>query len=186
MIDIALLREKPDEVAKNFLRRGFELDIEAFQSLDGELRELRKEEEQLRTERNKLTKEVGALFQQGEQEKAQKLQNRSANVGDEINKLHATVAQVQSQLNDFLLKLPNILDSNVPDGTSEEDNEVLRQVGKPPAFDFEPLDHVGLGDIHKLLDLKLQVRWHSQGLMCCVVILLDCIEYFHNLCLIYM
>lgn len=154
MIDPSLLRGDPEAVATNLARRGFELDIETFNAIDSELRELRQEEESLRAQRNKISKEIGELYQQGKKEEAEKLQNQASLVGDDVSKVHTTVSELQERCNDFLLRLPNLLDAEVPDGKNDNDNVELRKVGEPPQLDFEPRDHVELGELLGLLDFE--------------------------------
>lgn len=152
MIDPSRVREDPQAVAQNLARRGFTLDLEAFTALDGEQRELLQEEEQLRARRNKISKEIGQLHAAGDKEAAEKLQHEASLIGDEVSKLHAAVAKVNEQFSDFMLRIPNLLDAEVPAGSSEADNLELRKVGDVPEFAFEVRDHTALGELHGLLD----------------------------------
>lgn len=158
MIDPALLRGDLEAAAKNMARRGFRLDVNGFTTLDLALRKLRQQEESLRGQRNRLSKKIGVLKRDGKQGETQQLQSAAGAIGDEIQQLHGKVNEVQLQFNDFMLSLPNLLDREVPQGKSEDDNVLLREVGVPTKHDFAARDHVALGELHGLMDFAVASR----------------------------
>lgn len=155
MIDPACLRDNPDEIAANFLRRGVKVDLGAFAKLDGVLRDLRKKTEDLRAQRNRLSKEFPALRKEGKEQEAAKLQKEGAAIGDRIKGLQQEIEERQGQLDDFLLRLPNILHDDVPDGKADTDNREVRVVGDRPDLGDSPRDHVDLGALHGFLDFQV-------------------------------
>ena len=154
MIDPALLREKSDHCVANFARRGLVFDLSPFLELDAELRGLITTEEKLRGQRNQLSQQVSALMRNGSKQEAQQLQLEARKLGDRIEQSHRQVAALNVNLLDMQHRLPNLLFDAVPNGKSEDDNQVLREQGAIPKFDFEIRDHAELGKLHNALDFE--------------------------------
>ena len=152
MIDPALLREDPERIAANFARRGTKVDLSLFASLDGRIKGLRQEVEELRFKRNKLTKEFAGLRKEKKEDEAFKLQQQSHGVGEKIKELEGEAAKAQVEFEDFLLRLPNILHEDVPPGNSEEENREIRVVGDRPQLGGAVRDHIELGEMHSMID----------------------------------
>ena len=144
MIDPRVLRNDLDGVARNLARRGFDFDRGRFEALEGERKRIQTEMEALRAERNRVSKDIGRAKSQGED--AAELLQEAARLGDREGVLKEEFATIETDLRSFLMALPNLLDKSVPDGADESDNREIRRVGEPPEFDFEPLDHVALGE----------------------------------------
>ena len=144
MLDSKLIRTELDHVAKQLARRGFDLDVSAISALEDERKAIQVETQQLQSERNKSSKAIGQAKAKGED--AQPLLDAVANLGDKLKTAEERLNQVQLQLNDILLGIPNIPHIDVPEGKDENDNIEVRRWGDQPEFDFEVKDHVDLGD----------------------------------------
>ncbi|WP_151446578.1 serine--tRNA ligase [Lacisediminimonas profundi] len=148
MIDIQLLRKDIDAVAARLATRKFKLDIDAFNALESERKQIQTRTEELQGKRNSLSKQVGML--KGKGEDASAVLNEVAGLGDELKASAARLEVVQAFLNEVMLNIPNLPDESVPVGTDESGNVELRRVGTPPKFDFPVLDHVDVGARHGL------------------------------------
>ncbi len=143
MLDPHLLRQSLDEVARQLARRGFVLDRDTYLALEEKRKALQVRTQQLQNERNTRSKAIGQAKARGED--IEPLKAEVARLGEELKACQQELSEVQGQLQTFLLGLPNLLDEDVPEGQSEDDNVEVARWGQPPAFDFEPRDHVDLG-----------------------------------------
>jgi seryl-tRNA synthetase len=144
VIDPKLLRSAPDEVARNLARRGFTLDVATLATLEDRRKHAQVEADRLRAERNAVAKQVGMAKGRGED--AAVLLARGEAIGGELQAAEASIGAVQAQLDALQLGLPNLLQESVPDGRDESANLELRRWGTPRVLDFEPRDHVALGE----------------------------------------
>ncbi|MGD8572561.1 MAG: serine--tRNA ligase, partial [Gammaproteobacteria bacterium] len=144
MLDPKLIRTELDHVAKQLARRGFALDIDTISALEEERKAIQVQTQDLQNEKNKSAKAIGQAKAKGED--VQPLLDAVADLGDKLKDKEQRLNEVQDQLNDILLGIPNIPHADVPDGKDENDNREERRWGEPPAFDFEVKDHVDLGD----------------------------------------
>ncbi len=156
MIDPKLLRSDPEAVAGNLARRGFALDVERLRALEERRKSAQIESDRLRAERNANAKAVGMAKGRGEDAAA--LFARAEQLTGELAAADATLTAVQSELDGWLLGLPNLLHESVPEGSGEADNREVRRWGTPRAFEFEPLDHVTLGERLGGLDFEAAAR----------------------------
>ena len=156
MLDPRLLRSDLKAVADGLARRGFQLDTAAFEALEERRKALQIRTQQLQNERNTRSKAIGKAKAAGED--IQPLLAEVGRLGDELKQAEAELSTVQGQLNELLMGLPNLLDDDVPDGKSEEDNVIVRQWGEPREFDFEPKDHVDLGERDGGLDFEAAAK----------------------------
>ena len=156
MIDPKLLRADAEAVARNLARRGFEFDAAGYDALEAERRDLQVRVETLRNERNTRSKSIGKAKAAGEDIKP--LLDAVAELGEELGVAEKSLANVSESLSDLQLSLPNLLHDDVPAGASEDDNVELRRVGEPLSFDFEPKDHVSLGDGVRGIDFDAAAR----------------------------
>ena len=152
MIDPKLLRQSAEEVAANLARRGFEFDAAGYLGLDERRKTLQVETEALRKERNTSSKAIGKAKAQGQD--IAPLLAAVQDLGDKLDKNEAELQSVQAALRDVELGLPNLLQEAVPDGMGEDDNVEIRRWGAPSEFDFEPRDHVELGESLGMLDFE--------------------------------
>ncbi len=143
MIDPQLLRKDIESVRARLLSRKFELDVAQFTLLENERKKLQTRTEDLQAKRNQLAKAIGMKKGKGEDASAEMNEATQINIAMEMGA--ARLAVVQTELNDFLMGIPNLPDESVPLGKDETDNQEIKKVGTIPSFAFEIKDHVDLG-----------------------------------------
>jgi seryl-tRNA synthetase len=156
MLDPRLIRNNLDEVAEQLRRRGFELDTQQIAELEERRKRLQIESQDLQNERNSRSKSIGKAKAAGED--IQPLLAQVAELGDRLKGLQEALNRVQGDLSEITLGIPNIPHESVPDGQDEGDNREERRWGEPRQFDFEPKDHVDLGDANGMLDFEAAAR----------------------------
>ncbi len=147
MLDINLLRKDlPSVIARLETRKSPQpfLDVARFQALEAERKALQTRTEELQAQRNSLAKQIGQLKAKGGDAAA--LMSEVNGLGDELKASAHRLDALQQSLSDILMALPNLPHDDVPVGASEAGNREVRRWGEPRAFDFEPLDHVDLGE----------------------------------------
>ncbi len=157
MLDPKRLRHDLAAVAAGLARRGFVLDQATFEALEAERKAVDTRTQELQSERNRVSKQVGELVKQGrpvEEAKATVKQALDAIAG-QLGALEERQRDIQLRLDAFLLGLPNIPDDSVPDGQSDADNREVGRWGTPRTFSFAVQDHVSLGENLGLLRLDL-------------------------------
>ncbi len=166
MIDIELLRKNPELVKRNCERRGCDVDIDKLATLEADTRKLTAKVETLRSERNRLSKECRDNPDAREKVKE---------IKQEIASLENDRDRKRKELDKALFWLPNLLDPEVPDGDSDEDNRELRKVGDRPEFNFKPRDHQELGNLLDIIDTARGAKvaqagfyyWKGKGARLC-------------------
>lgn len=143
MLDTRLVRSQLEQTAEQLARRGFALETQAFRALEERRKSVQVETQNLQNERNTRSKSIGQAKARGED--IEPLLADVQGLGDQLQEKEAELASIQSRMEDLLLGVPNILDADVPDGRSEDDNVEVSRWGEPPRFGFEPKDHVDLG-----------------------------------------
>ena len=143
MLDIQLFRNDLDRVASRLAARGFQLDTAAFAALEAQRKEVQTRTQELQARRNASSKQIGIAKSRGED--AAPILAEVATLGDALKAAEEQLAVIQAQMQDFLLRVPNLPHESVPVGTSEADNVEVRRVGTPRSFDFEARDHVDVG-----------------------------------------
>jgi seryl-tRNA synthetase len=143
MIDINLLRNDIESLEKILKHRGFDLDVNFFNSLEEERKYIQIKTQELQQERNDFSKQVGVLKSQGKD--ASDILEKVSNISAQSKEFESQLALIQEKLNNFLLLIPNVPHESVPIGPDETSNELVKEVGIPPEFDFEVKDHVDLG-----------------------------------------
>ena len=156
MLDPKLLRSDLDNVAAQLARRGYRLDTARLRELEERRKQLQVDAEELQSERNTRSKSIGKAKAAGED--IQPLLAQVAELGDRLKAAQETLSEVQAELAEIALGIPNIPHASVPDGRDEADNREERRWGEPRHFDFEPKDHVDLGDASGLLDFEAAAR----------------------------
>ncbi|BAO44232.1 serine--tRNA ligase [Thiolapillus brandeum] len=150
MLDPKLLRTHLDQVTAALARRGYEMDTRNFNELEERRKSLQVRTQELQNQRNTLSRGIGKAKAAGED--IQPLLDEVASIGDELKSAEEELKVIQGQLQDLLLGMPNMPDDSVPDGKDEEDNREERRWGEIRSFDFEPKDHVDLGEALNGLD----------------------------------
>jgi seryl-tRNA synthetase len=150
MLDTDFILENPDAVRRAIDVKGVDLDLDALLALHGEVKACLIKVEELRRDRNALSKQIP----KASQDERPKLVEQSRAIGDELKELEPSLRDQQDGLRRLLLSVPNIPADDEPVGKDENDNVELRRWGEPPAFGFAPRDHVELLEQHDWADLK--------------------------------
>ncbi|HOW96151.1 MAG TPA: serine--tRNA ligase [Kiritimatiellia bacterium] len=161
MLDIRTIREREADVRRALDLRGVGVDLDAVLALDRDRRSGLAEVEQLKNQRNVISKEIGALKKAGQDTAARQAEVRA--MGDRIAELDRIVREAEEKLNNALLFMPNLPHPAVPPGHDAAQNRVVRQHGTPRSFDFEPKPHWELGEKLGLFDLERGARMSGAG-----------------------
>lgn len=156
MLDVKYLRSATAEVAQNLARRGVELDLDGFRTLEESRKSAQTQVDALRAERNANAKAVGMA--KGKGEDAAALLVRGEALSAEMTAVESQLNEIQARADNWLLGLPNLLHESVPDGSDESANLELRRYGVPREFAFVPQDHVALGEGLGGLDFEAASR----------------------------
>jgi len=152
MLDPKLLRSDFENVARDLQRKGFELDHALFSSLEEQRKHLQVETQELQSVRNQRSKEIGAAKGRGED--IAPLKAEMDVLAKTLKEKESQLNELQSQLQEWLMGIPNIPHESVPPGKNEEDNRVERTWGEPTQLGFEAKDHVDLGEGLQQLDFE--------------------------------
>ena len=144
MIDPRLLRQNLDDVVHALEKRGYKMDTARFNELEEKRRVLQISLQELQNERNTTSKKIGMAKAKGED--VSEILASVAQLGDKLSEAETTLNGISEELNAMLLDMPNIPNIEVPVGKDEDDNVEIKRWGTPRAFDFEPKDHVALGE----------------------------------------
>ncbi len=156
MLDPKLLRNSLDEVAANLARRGFALDKQEIIELEEQRKSIQVKTEELQAETKSKSKMIGQLKAKGED--AQSVLDEVATLKTQREEAEQQLRVIQEKLSDIHFSIPNLLDESVPDGNDENDNQEVRRWGEPRQFDFEPKDHVALGEMEQGLDFAASAK----------------------------
>jgi seryl-tRNA synthetase len=156
MLDPRLLRNELEETATKLKRRGVELDVERIKTLEDSRKHLQVAAQELQNERNSRSKQIGKAKASGED--IQPLLDEVAHLGDRLKTAQDDLNDVQVQLSEIALGIPNIPHPSVPDGRDEADNREERRWGEPKVFGFEPKDHVDLGSAKGWMDFETAAK----------------------------
>jgi len=167
MLDIKLIREKPDFVKERLATRGAgdEARVGDVLTLDEKRRQILKEVENLKAVRNKVSKEIGALMGQKKTEEAEAKKKETREMGDKISALDKQVADIDAERDSLMLQLPNLPHESVKIGKTAEDNPVIRVHGEKPNFSFKPKSHVELCESLKLVDFARAAKLSGSGFL---------------------
>jgi seryl-tRNA synthetase len=154
MLDIRLIRDKPDEVRAGFSRLGVAVDLDAVIALDEEVRKLKNRSEGIKAEQNKLSKE----FRNPSPEAREQAKAQGAVLKSEFEALQAGLAEAEARLDERLLELPNLPHPSVPTGKDESENRVLREEGQKRGFAFQAQPHWELGTRLGIIDFDRGVK----------------------------
>jgi len=151
MLDIRLLRDDPEGIAKRLKDRNPEIDISEIIALDRRRLELIREVEDLKAERNRGSQEVGRLKKEGKDASA--LLERLGELAERIDAYERELKEIEPRINDLLARLPNLPHPSVPVGKKEE-KVVVRSFGARPEFDFPVKHHLEIGEEKGILDFR--------------------------------
>ncbi len=158
MLDVKYVRDNIDKVAEAMKNRNAAFDAEAFQALDTKRREAIAHEEELQAERNSQSKAIGAMMSQGKVDEAEAAKDRVRAINEELEAAAKVREQVDGELRDLLMHVPNMPDPSTPIGKDENDNPEVRRWGTPTEFDFEQKAHWDLGADLGIIDSERGVK----------------------------
>lgn len=162
MLDIKFIRENPEVVKEEIKKRNMKIDLDVFLSLDKKKREIQQEVEDLRKKQNEANK----IISQGKNEKI--IAEMKA-IKNQLSELDPELKNLEKQIKDILLQLPNITHKSVPVGKDENDNVVIRKWGEKPKFDFQPKEHFEIESVKDLIDTERGAKvsgarfWYLKG-----------------------
>ncbi len=166
MIDIKFLRENPDLVKENIKKKFQDSKLELVDKvidLDKKSREAKGKADDLRANRNKLSKEIGGLFAQGKKEEAEQLKAQVTAQGEELAKLEEQEAELAKQVTDIMMVIPNIIDPQVPIGKDDSENVEVERFGEPVVPDFEVPYHTEIMEKFNGIDLDAARKVAGNG-----------------------
>ena len=166
MLDIRSIREKPDFVRERLATRGGgdEAKIDSVIEVDVERRKAETALQQLQSERNRLSKEIGA--KRSRKESSEELETRVRTIGEEIASLTQRAAESEEKQRGLLLNISNLPHETVPVGKDPSANRLVRSWGEKPKLKEPVRDHVNLGEKLKLLDLERAAKLSGSGFIC--------------------
>jgi seryl-tRNA synthetase len=156
MIDPKLLRANLDDVAHQLARRGYRLDVQALAALEEKRKKVQVIAQQYQSERNAKSKAIGAAKSKGED--TSRLMQEVAQIGAAQKQAETELEQIQNDINEIALSIPNVPHASVPDGKDENANQEVRRWGEPKKFDFTPKDHVDLGAALGMMDFDTAAK----------------------------
>ena len=156
MLDIQLLRKDTTAVAERLKTRGFDFDVDGFNALESQRKTIQMRTEELQSQRNKLSKEIGIL--KSKKQDADDVMAQVAGIGDELKASAVTLEEIQVKLNDLLMRIPNLPHESVPQGKDETENVEMSRWGSPAMYDFEVKDHVAIGENLGMLDFDTAAK----------------------------
>ena len=155
MLDIQLIREKPDQIKQGLARRGIDPPIDSILELDSKRRSLLADVEGLKSVRNKTSKEIGRMKEDNQrQDKIDAMRS----LGIDIDDLDRQIAEVEAELHQQMIHIPNLPHPSVPAGVDESDNVVIKETGEKKTFSFEPKPHWELGPNLGIINFEQGVK----------------------------
>jgi seryl-tRNA synthetase len=156
MLDLKAIREDPEAARAALARRGAGEEIDELLRLDARRRELLPQIEDGRARQNRASDAIAEAKRGGGEAEEQIAEMRE--LSGQIKGFEGELAEVEQRRNELMAALPNLPDPDAPDGMTEEDAVVLREVGDPPKFDFEPRDHLEIGTELGLIEIEAAAR----------------------------
>lgn len=167
MLDIKSIREQPEFVRQRLATRGAgdEAKIDELLALDEKRRRGLAEVEGLKAQRNRVSKEIGALMAQKKSAEAEAKKTETRQIGDRISELDQSLAEIEKVREALLLRLPNVPHPSVSVGKSAADNPIVRSWGHPPQFAFPPKSHIDLCEKLRLVDFARGAKLSGSGFL---------------------
>ncbi|MGO9201593.1 MAG: serine--tRNA ligase [Limisphaerales bacterium] len=165
MLDIKLIRDRPEFVRQRLASRGAgdETRVDELLRLDQQRREALREVEALKAQRNRVSKEIGALMGQKRFPEADARKKETRDLGGRIAQLDQEAAAAEAALGELMLRMPNLPHESVPAGKGAADNQVVRIHSEKPLFSFEPKSHVELCESLRLVDFARAAKVSGSG-----------------------
>lgn len=153
MLDINFIRENSAQVKKSCKNKGEPDIVDDLLTVDNRRREVQQKADSLRHEQKEISSRIGEAFRKGDRETAEKLKKRAKEISDAVKILEDEQRETEEKFEALMLRVPNIPAEEVPVG-GEDANEIISEWGKLPEFDFQPRDHIDLGDLLGILDME--------------------------------
>lgn len=165
MLELARIRENKEAIIDGLKTRVIDAtaDVNAIIAKDEEWRNAKSEMEAVASEMNKISKEIGLLFREGKTEEANAAKAKTGSLKESEQILKEKASTLEDELQQLLYVLPNVPQSIVPTGKSEDDNEVVEEVGEEPVFNCDAIPHWDLADKYKLIDFETGVKITGAG-----------------------
>ena len=167
MLDIKQFRESPEHVRERLATRGIEFPekVDDILRLDTERREAITAVEELKAKRNSGSKEIGLLMSQKKLDEAESKKAEVREIGNQISQLDIKASQTDQELQNILLRLPNLPHADVPIGSSEDDNKEINKWGEKPSFNFDPKPHTEICETLGLVDFARGAKLSGSGFL---------------------
>ncbi|MGA9403063.1 serine--tRNA ligase [Haladaptatus sp.] len=165
MLDRKYIREHPDEVREGLEHRGDDVDLDGFLELDAEWRELKSRGDDLRHERNEVSRSIGELKQEGKEEEAQEAIERSSALKAELEEIEERASELEEELEERSLEIPNVPHESVPIGADEDDNVEVRREGFENLRELpaDVVPHYDLGEELDIIDEERAAKTTGSG-----------------------
>ncbi|MCM1496739.1 MAG: serine--tRNA ligase [Bacteroides sp.] len=166
MLDIKFLRENPDIVKQNIQNKFQDSKlpmVDEVIELDAESRKTQQEADNLRAERNKISKQIGALMAQGKKEEAEEAKKKVTASSERLAELEVREGELQEKIQSIMMVIPNIIDPSVPIGKDDSENVELQKYGEPVVPDFEVPYHTEIMEKFNGIDLDAARRVAGNG-----------------------
>lgn len=161
MLDIQRIRDNPEEIKQAVLNKRSPVDIDAVLNLDNKRREIIQEVERLKNIRNVRSQEIAVLKK--DKKDASAMIDEMKQVSDKIKDLDVEQGKIESDINNILIRIPNVPHQTVPHGTSEKDNVVVSEWGEIPTYDFKLKDHIEIGTALDIIDFPRGAKVTGAG-----------------------
>ena len=166
MLDIKLIRTQPELVKEN-IKKKFQLDklvlVDEVVALDAEYREARTRADNLRAQRNSISKSIGSMMAKGQKEEAEAAKKQVNDMADEMARLEVRETELTAEIRKRMLVIPNIIDDSVPIGKDDSENVEIERFGEPVVPDFEIPYHVEIMEKFKGIDLDAARKTSGNG-----------------------
>ena len=166
MIDIKLIRENPDLVKENIKKKFQDQKlplVDEVKKLDEEVREVKQKGDQMRADRNRMSKEIGGLMKEGKRDEAEKVKAQVKEMGDEMEALGKKEEELNEEIKKRMMVIPNIIDPSVPIGKDDSENVEIQRYGEPVVPDYEIPYHTDILESLAGIDLDSARRTTGNG-----------------------
>lgn len=165
MLNLKFIQDYPEVVIEKLKKKNFDATeiVNSIVDLYRRKNEAQQKAEQAKAEMNKISREIGNLFREGKKEEADAAKARTSELKDTIKQLDGQFAEIEKNLAELQIQLPNLPHVSVPPGKGAEDNEVVKSAGEIPQLDENALPHWDLAQKYKLIDFELGVKITGAG-----------------------
>ena len=150
MLDPQLIRNDLNSIAKALDKRGASIDTNKIQKIEDKRKAIQIKTEKLQADRNLISKEIGEMKAKGKD--TENLLEKVTSIKNQLEKNEEELTAIQQELNELIIVIPNIPHESVPDGSTDKDNQPIREWGEKPSFDFKINDHADLGESLEQID----------------------------------